>query len=91
MADIPVNAFVATDVQTESAEAAMRREIVEELGIVVVAARLLCLVDQIDVARGRIGSHRSIAPMPSLELRAIWSRRSTTDLNGFRWMPCPMR
>ena len=30
----------------------MRREIVEELGIVVVAARLLCLVDQIDVARG---------------------------------------
>ena len=69
----------------------MRREIVEELGIVVVAARLLCLVDQIDVARGRIGSHRSIAPMPSLELRAIWSRRSTTDLNSFRWMLCPMR
>ncbi|USU10106.1 NUDIX domain-containing protein [Sphingomonadaceae bacterium OTU29MARTA1] len=52
MADIPVNAFVAPDVQTESAEAAMRREIVEELGIVVVAARLLCFVDQIDMARG---------------------------------------
>lgn len=36
----------------ETAEAAMRREVVEELGIVVGAADLLCFVDQIDRDRG---------------------------------------
>ncbi|MCP3735845.1 NUDIX domain-containing protein [Sphingomonas sp. RP10(2022)] len=36
----------------EPAEAAMRREVEEELGIVVGTADLLCFVDQIDVAAG---------------------------------------
>lgn len=36
----------------ETAEAAMRREVQEELGIVVGAVELLCFVDQIDVEAG---------------------------------------
>lgn len=36
----------------ETAEAAMRREVAEELGITVGAAELLCFVDQIDRAGG---------------------------------------
>jgi len=36
----------------ETAEQAMRREVAEELGIVVDEAVLLCFVDQIDVAAG---------------------------------------
>lgn len=36
----------------ETAETAMRREVHEELGIVVEAAELLCFVDQIDRAAG---------------------------------------
>ena len=36
----------------ETAEAAMRREVGEELGIVVGTVELLCFVDQIDVAAG---------------------------------------
>jgi 8-oxo-dGTP diphosphatase len=36
----------------ETAEAAMRREVAEELGIVVGEAELLCFVDQIDPAAG---------------------------------------
>ncbi|MGP7794682.1 NUDIX domain-containing protein [Sphingomonas sp. CLY1604] len=36
----------------ETAEAAMRREVAEELGIVVGAAELLCFVDQIDRSAG---------------------------------------
>ncbi len=36
----------------ETAEAAMRREVAEELGIVVGEAALLCCVDQIDRAAG---------------------------------------
>jgi ADP-ribose pyrophosphatase YjhB (NUDIX family) len=36
----------------ETAEAAMRREVAEELGIVVGTAELLCVVDQIDAAAG---------------------------------------
>jgi 8-oxo-dGTP diphosphatase len=68
----------------ETAEAAMRREVAEELGIVVGQAALLCFVDQID----RVAGTHWVAPIFRI-LRFTGTPRNMepTKHDGPMWFP----